>query len=250
VFLDFDGTLAPIASHPSMVQVPDSMREVLRACTRREDTNLAIISGRGLADVRRQVATEGLIFAGNHGLEIEGPGLEAYRHPDIAHYEDRARDLAEQLEKLDQPGAWVEAKGASLTLHFREASPLDQVEVATEARRLIRNAGFQARDALCAVEARPPIGWDKGHAVLHVLREKYGPGWSESIRAIYVGDDETDEDAFRGLRGLAATFRVGPATQPTRAQRRLSDVSAVETLLRWIATRAPGHAFESVTRRA
>ncbi len=76
--------------------------------------------------------------------------------------------------------------------------------------------------------------------MLHVLREKFGPGWSESLRAIYTGDDETDEDAFRSLRGLGATFRVGPATQPTRARRRLSDVAAVETLLRWIAGREPG----------
>lgn len=250
VFLDFDGTLAPIASHPSMVQVSESMRDALRDCARREDTNLAIISGRSLSDIRRQLSIEGVVFAGNHGLEIEGPGIEDYRHPDIGHYEERAHELAEQLAKLNVPGVWVEAKGASLTLHFREATPLDQTTVATEARTLIRNAGFQARDALCAVEARPPIGWDKGHAVLHVLREKYGPGWSESIRAIYVGDDETDEDAFRALRGLAATFRVGPATQPTRAQRRLSDVSAVETLLRWIAKRAPGRSIESETRRA
>lgn len=105
-----------------------------------------------------------------------------------------------------------------------------------------RRAGFQARDALCAVEGRPPIGWDKGHAVLHVLREKYGPGWSESVRAIYAGDDETDEDAFRGLLGLGATFRVGPPTAPTRARRKLSNVAAVETMLRWIASRPAGQA--------
>ena len=97
-------------------------------------------------------------------------------------------------------------------------------------------------DALCAVEGRPPIGWDKGHAVLHVLREKYGPAWSERLRVIYVGDDETDEDAFRSLQGLGMTFRVGRPTGPTRARRRLSDVDAVATLLRWIASRRPGEA--------
>jgi trehalose 6-phosphate synthase/phosphatase len=234
-----------------MVRMSDEMISALRACAAREDTQVAVISGRSLRDIRSHVPVQGVIFAGNHGLEIEGPGIASYRHPDIAHYTDRAKDLAVKLEQLDVEGVWVEAKGASLTLHFREAPMASHERVATEARRIIRDAGFQARDALCAVEARPPIGWDKGHAVLHVLRDCYGPGWSESLRAIYVGDDETDEDAFRALSGLGATFRVGAADQPTRARRRLSGVEAVETLLRWIASRAPGESIvKSMTAEA
>ncbi len=237
VFLDFDGTLAPIASHPSMVKLSNSMRSVLDTCIKREDTDLAIVSGRARSDIQSLIPSDDLIFAGNHGLEISGPGIDDYHHPDIAHYEERATDLARELEGITVPGAWVEAKGASITFHYREAAEEDHVETAEAARGFIRAAGFQARNALCAVEARPPIGWDKGHAVLHILRERYGPGWSEFMRVIYVGDDETDEDAFRSLRGLGMTFRVGPATQPTRARRRLSDVDAVETLLNWIAAR-------------
>ena len=246
VFLDFDGTLAPIASHPSMVKLSDSMRSALEACAARDDTDLAIVTGRGLDDIRKHVPIEGLVFSGNHGLEIEGPGLEPYRHADIGHYAERAVELVRQLGEVAEPGAWVEAKGASLTFHFRELATDRHAAVSGEARQLIVDAGFQARDALCAVEARPPIGWDKGHAVLHVLREKFGPGWSESLRPIYAGDDETDEDAFNRLRGLGATFRVGPPTKPTRARRRLSDVAAVETMLRWIAKRPPARSLASV----
>jgi len=250
LFLDFDGTLTDIVSHPSMVRLGESMREALEGCVAREDTQVTIVSGRGLRDIRKQVPIEDVLFAGNHGLEIEGPGIATYRHPDIGHYTDRASELARKLEQLETPGVWVEAKGASLTLHFREA-PLERHEqIASEASRIIRDAGFQARDALCAVEARPPIGWDKGHAVLHVLRERFGPGWSEEVRAIYVGDDETDEDAFHALSGLGATFRVGPADRPTRARRRLAGVEAVETLLRWIASRSPGEPIAAVGARA
>jgi len=240
LFLDYDGTLAAIASHPSMVRLSDGMRSALEACAARPDTQVAVVSGRSLSDIRKQVPIDRVILAGNHGLEIEGPGIPPYRHPDIAHYTERAKDLACHLEQLDFQGVWVEAKGASLTLHFREAHSSVHAEVAERARVLIRDAGFQARDALCAVEARPPIGWDKGHAVLHVLRECYGPGWSELLRALYVGDDETDEDAFRALSGLGATFRVGSADQPTRARRRLSGVDAVATLLRWLGSRPVG----------
>lgn len=245
VFLDFDGTLAPIASHPSMVKLSEDRRETLRECAARADTDLAVVSGRGLSDVRGLVGLDQIVFAGNHGLEIEGGGIDPFRHPDIVHYEERAGDLRAALAEFEGAGAWVEAKGASLTFHYREANAEDHEALAESAANLIREAGFQSREALCAVEARPPIGWDKGHAVLHILREKYGLAWSESIRVIYVGDDETDEDAFRSLRGLGMTFRVGPPTMPTRARRRLSDVEAVGTLLRWIAKRAPGRPFEA-----
>ncbi|MEZ4352046.1 MAG: bifunctional alpha,alpha-trehalose-phosphate synthase (UDP-forming)/trehalose-phosphatase [Myxococcota bacterium] len=240
VFLDFDGTLAPIAAHPSMVKLPAETIEWLERCVARPDTQVAIVSGRSLRDIRMHAPIDGLVYAGNHGLEIEGPGLDAFRHTDTAHYRERGEALAEALASIDVPGVWTEQKGATLTLHFREAARDEHDAIAQRARELILAAGFQARDALCAVEGRPPIGWDKGHAVLHVLRERYGPGWSESVRAIYVGDDETDEDAFRALLGLGQTFRVGPPTEPTRARRRLSGVGAVQTLLRWIAGRRPG----------
>ena len=245
VFLDFDGTLAPIASHPSMVKLADETRETLEGCVAREDTDLAIVSGRGMSDVKGLVGIDGMVFAGNHGLEISGPGIDDYRHPDIVHYEARAKELAVALQCFEGEGAWVEAKGASLTFHYREADAEAHESLAASAANLIREAGFQSRDALCAVEARPPIGWDKGHAVLHVLREKYGLAWSESIRVIYVGDDETDEDAFRSLQGLGMTFRVGPPTMPTRARRRLSDVEAVGTMLRWVVNRERGRPFSS-----
>jgi trehalose 6-phosphate synthase/phosphatase len=215
----------------------DSMRDALDACIARTDTDVSVVSGRSLDDVHKMVGRDVVVYAGNHGLEIVGPGFEPYRHPDIAHYTERVRELAESMEAARVPGVWVERKGASLTVHFREAEPERQSEVAERARAEIQQAGFQPRDAHCAVEARPPIGWDKGHAVLHVLRSRYGPAWSEELRVIYVGDDETDEDAFRALRGLGATFRVGGADQPTSARRRLSGVPAVQALMQWLAAR-------------
>ena len=73
--------------------------------------------------------------------------------------------------------------------------------------------------------------------MLHILRERYGLSWSERVRVVYAGDDQTDEDAFRFLSGLAATFRVGPADTPTDATRRLPNVAAVESLLAWLGER-------------
>ena len=237
LFLDYDGTLSPIVDHPSEAELAEGIRELLLECVRRADTDVAVVSGRALEDVRARVRIEGVVLAGNHGLEIEGPGLARFAHPDLAHFEERARSLAVSLREIREPGVWLEEKGASLTLHFRQASPAVRAAVAERARTIVRDAGFQARDAHCAVEARPPLGWDKGQAVLYVLRSLHGPAWSEFVRAVYVGDDDTDEDAFRILQGLGVSFRVGRAERPTLASHRLPNVEAVATLLRWVATR-------------
>ena len=243
LFLDYDGTLAPITRHPSETRMEDSTREALEACVRREDTEVTIVSGRSLADLRARLPLEHVAHAANHGLEIDGPGLESFVHPDLHLFAERAHSLAGALRENDEPGVWLEEKGASLTLHYREASPDAHARVAERAKQVITGAGFQAREALCAVEARPPTGWDKGRAVFHVLRARHGPEWPEQLGVVYAGDDETDEDAFRALQGLAATFRVGQAERPTFAERRVPDVAAVEALLRWIAERpGPGGA--------
>jgi trehalose-phosphatase len=237
LFFDYDGTLAEITAHPKDAHMRASMREALAASVRRGDVDVTIVSGRALADVRGLVDVPGLCWIGNHGLEIEGPGLSPFAHPDLPHFSARLHDLAAELAGLGEPGVWVEEKGASLTLHYRAADRARHEEIVQRARDIVRQAGFQARDAICAVEARPPTGWDKGHAVLHVLRALHGPEWASSIEAVYVGDDDTDEDAFRALEGLGVTFRVGRAERATMASHRLPNVDAVETLLRWVAER-------------
>jgi trehalose 6-phosphate synthase/phosphatase len=237
LFLDFDGTLTEIVDHPSEAQLSPSMREALKACVRRDDMELAVVSGRALADLRQVIALPEILLVGNHGLEIEGPGMEPFVHRDMQHFAARLRELAHSIEKGAEEGVWVEAKGASLTVHYRQAAPRLHDEIAARTRAVVLEAGFQARDALCAVEARAPTGWDKGRAVLHVLRARHGPGWSEEIRTIYAGDDDTDEDAFRALQGLGVTFRVGHAERASLASHRLPDVTAVETLLRFLAER-------------
>ncbi len=237
LFLDYDGTLTPIAAHPSKAKLRKTMREALARCAGRRDTEVSIVSGRAMADIRKMVGDPDLIYAANHGLEVEGPSIESFRHQDLIHYEGRSRDLLVGLEKIARDGAWTEAKGPTLTFHVRPVPESKRKALLEKARVVMANHGYQAREAHAALEARPPIGWDKGRAVLHILRECYGPAWSERVRVIYVGDDQTDEDAFRFLSGLAMTFRVGSAETPTAAQHRLPNVDAVRRLLEWIGAR-------------
>ncbi len=237
LFLDYDGTLTPLVDHPSKAKLGRPMRRALEACAERDDTDVSIVSGRALGDVRKQVGDDRLIYAGNHGLEIEGPGIEHFSHEDLVHYAGRADALAEELDAVASFGAWTEAKGPTLTFHYRAVPRSKRRAMIDKVRTIMTSAGYQARDAHEAVEARPPIGWDKGRAVLHVLRDRYGPAWSEHVRVIYVGDDLTDEDAFRFLAGLSLTFRVGSADTPTAATHRLANTTAVQALLEWIGKR-------------
>ena len=178
-----------------------------------------------------------MAYIGNHGFEITGPELAPFQHPDLAHFTDKLAGLAADLERLAVDGAWVERKAATLTMHYRTVDATRRAALLERARATIAAAGFQPRDALCAIEARPPIGWDKGQAVLHIMRQRYGPAWSERVRIIYLGDDQTDEDAFRVLAGLGVTFRVGTADSLSLADRRLPNVDAVQALLEWLTAR-------------
>jgi trehalose 6-phosphate synthase/phosphatase len=236
VFLDYDGTLTPLVEHPSKAKLPAEVRKYLKTLIARDDTDVAIVSGRALDDVRKMVGIEQVTYAGNHGLEVLAPDLPPFRHEDVDHYEGRILELGTELEEVCTDGAWVELKGHTLTWHYRPVKG-DATRLVARAREIVREAGFQARAAHLAVEARPPIGWDKGRAVLHVLRSRHGPAWTENVRVIYIGDDQTDEDAFQVLAGMAATFRVGPADTISAASRRLSDVAAVTAVLRWLAGR-------------
>lgn len=237
LFLDYDGTLTPLCDHPADAVLSDGMRSALQSCVDRPDTDVAIVSGRALADVQQVLDCPGLTYAGNHGLEIAGSGIPDFRHEDLVHYQARIEELVKKLEEVAIEGAWTEAKGPTLTYHYRGVAPDRQARLAERARAVITAAGFQARDARRAIEGRPPIGWDKGRAVLHILRTRYGPSWSDEVRVIYVGDDHTDEDAFRFLAGLAMTFRVGAADALTAATRRLPNVDAVRALLEWLGQR-------------
>lgn len=84
-----------------------------------------------------------------------------------------------------------------LTYHYREV-PIDiRPELVSLAKHLIEESGFKAGLAHCAVEAKPPVQWNKGRASLYILRTAFGLDWSERIRIIYAGDDVTDEDAMQ-----------------------------------------------------
>lgn len=109
---------------------------------------------------------------------------------------------------------------------------------------LFHEHGFYPHHTQMAIEARPPVPWDKGRASLYIMRTTYGVDWPqrvggpERVRILYAGDDDTDEDVMEALSGLACTFRVSKMpVYRSAANYRLTDPEAVQSLLHWLEER-------------
>ena len=238
LFFDYDGTLTPLRDRPEDARLPEATRQALETAARTPNLDTVIVSGRALADVKRLVGVAGLTYVGNHGFEIEGPGI-AFRHPEISRYASAVEGATHELEQLGIPGAQVENKGATLSFHFRLVPEARRKAAIRRARTAIQRRGLQPLLGHQVVEGRPPVPWDKGHAVLYVLVQRHGADWPAHVRALYVGDDATDEDAFRSLHGMGRSICVGAAWDgATQADFALPDPDAVSQLLRWLAAGA------------
>jgi trehalose 6-phosphate phosphatase len=203
LLLDFDGTLAPIVSRPEQAAMPDATRRALERLMAMSGVEVAVVSGRGLADVRERAAIPGIAYAGNHGMEIHGPGIDRI-HPEAAAARpvlERARDELER-EIAVIPGAFVEDKELTLSVHFRLAPRERLGELHDIVRRVVDPLpGVHLTEGKQVIEVRPNVDWHKGKAVLFLLDQMRPPSGAP---VLYFGDDRTDEDAFRALHDAAA----------------------------------------------
>lgn len=232
VALDFDGTLTEIDADPGAPGLTAGRRTILSRLPA-PGRRLAIVSGRALADLRRRVGLPQTIYVGNHGLEIEGPGIE--RHPP----EEIAERLARLLEAVADrlvgreaeaagAGVLIEDKTWTATLHVRPRGDTRRLSaVEARLRDLVEAAGFVLRSGHASWEIRPSDAFDKGDALRHVIDAIPG---AAAERVLYVGDDVTDEDAFRALPA-AVTARVGDGDVETAARYRLAGPVEVYEML-------------------
>lgn len=193
--------------------------------------SLAIISGRALADLMSRVPLPEVIFAGNHGLEIRGLGLDGERSqatmlkPRLAALTARIQELAAGV-----PGLHIENKGLSLTVHLRNVPAAFHPAVSSAVQQAGESdAAFKLQHGNMVQEFLPDIGWDKGAALKQIAARLGLPGCA----AFYAGDDTTDESVFTALpTGL--TVRVG-GDAPTAARWTARDPADVLRLLDGIA---------------
>jgi trehalose 6-phosphate phosphatase len=237
VGLDFDGTLAPIVRRPDDAALPAATEPLLRALAARSDTHVALVSGRSLHDLRRRVGIDGVYYAGNHGLEIEGPGV-ARVHPDAEAAVARLGRMARLLEQRlgDRPGVIVEDKGLTLSVHYRMVDDDgDAARVRADVHAVCAGArGLRLTEGKKVVEVRPDVDWHKGRA-LRFLRETLVPPGS-GAPTLFIGDDRTDEDAFREVGDDGCAIVVGDSPPAdTAATAALASVAAVADFLAGLA---------------
>ena len=204
IFLDIDGTLAPIAPRPEDARVPDDARaEVARLAERY--ALVACVSGRSGEDARRMVGVDGVRYVGAHGLELA---------PDAERWRDEIHSFA---TTVDWP---VEDKGLTVSFHYRQAEDEDAaLEYLDEVAERARQAGLIPRFGRKVLEIRPPVQADKGTAVNQMLDE------TRLRRALYAGQDSSDADGFRALEGLDVGVRVAVSSDEAPNELiRLADV--------------------------
>jgi len=246
VMLDIDGTLAPIAPTPDAAVVPPETRDAVRQLVEMSGVHVALVTGRSVADALRMIRVEGAWIVGNHGLELRTADGDVSTVDEARAYENAIATASSALAPLARsaPGALVENKRWTLSLHYRLVDDAEAPDLIAHARDLARHLGLRVTEGKKIIELRPPIDVNKGTASV-ALAERLGAlGVNGSI--LYAGDDQTDEDAFRLLRGRAShavTARIMDAAADTRvpadtkAEFVFASPSELRRVLEWLIGR-------------
>jgi trehalose 6-phosphate phosphatase len=232
LLMDYDGTLTPIMKRPEEATISADMRRLLARLLKHYPT--AIISGRALKDIRKLVGLRKIYYAGNHGLEIYGPGLKLVK-PEAKKMASTVSkicvDLRSELGDID--GTIVEDKGLTASVHYRLVAPeklrgLKRIFTRITKPHIIARRIKIARGKK-VLEIRPNIDWDKGKAVLWIIDALKPRG---RVLPIYLGDDKTDEDAFRALKNKGITILVSNTSKKSNAEYFLRNVNEVKEFLK------------------
>lgn len=229
LFLDFDGTLSPIVDDPDRAAALPGTPELLERLARR--LPVAVVSGRGLADLASRVAVDGVAYAGSHGFEIRTrEGFEVRPFPEAAAPLEGAIADLRRIARAT-PGSRLEDKRFALALHLRGVSPDVEVSAVARTRSLAESRGLRFSQGRRVVELHPAEAWNKGRAVDWFLDRWAADGTRP--RALFIGDDVTDEDAFEALSAGTGTGIIvrPPAPRDTAARWALDSPIEVRTLL-------------------
>jgi trehalose 6-phosphate phosphatase len=220
IALDFDGTIAPIVPHPDDAQLLPQARSVLNQLAHREDTEIALISGRSLRDLVTRIGIADVYYAGNHGLEIHGPDL----HDTVA----AALELQPAVQRCAVAlraalngikGVYLEDKRLSLSVHYRmvdDPGAQEHVQDTVQSVFAEHSQGLRVTTGKRVLEVRPDVDWHKGKALLYII-EEIESARGAAMLPLFVGDDQTDEDGFAALSATGAGVLVGAPDRDTAA---------------------------------
>ncbi|XP_020083599.1 probable trehalose-phosphate phosphatase 6 [Ananas comosus] len=242
MFLDYDGTLSPIVDDPDSAFMSDAMRAALRSVARHFPT--AIVSGRCLDKVYDFVKLAELYYAGSHGMDIKGPAkgrnfkkakAKAVLFQPASEFLPMIDEVYKALlEKTNStPGAKVENNKFCVSVHFRCVDEKHWSGLAEQVKSVLKEyPKLKLTSGRKVLEIRPTIKWDKGKA-LEFLLESLGFANCNDVLPVYIGDDRTDEDAFKVLRERGQGFGILVSKFPkeTNASYSLRDPAEVMDFL-------------------
>lgn len=219
---DYDGTIAPIVSDPTQARPSREAMVALRTLSELPHTNVALISGRSLADLAELSGDpEGVYLVGSHGSEFD-LGFAEMLSPEA---KARHEEISEALHRVahDHPGCFVEVKPASVALHYRNAeADVGRSAVERAERELRDKSGVFVKRGKMVLELAV-VSTHKGDA-LNTLRQRFG-----ASAVLFMGDDRTDEDAFATLTGPDVDVKVGGGESSARY--RVADTTEVARVL-------------------
>ncbi|KAG8660392.1 probable trehalose-phosphate phosphatase D [Manihot esculenta] len=242
MFLDYDGTLSPIVEDPDRAFMTNEMREAVRDVARYFPT--AIVTGRCRDKIYSFVKLAGLYYAGSHGMDIKGPsksrkykkGHQALLFQPASKFlpmiDEVYKVLIEKTKSIS--GAKVENNKFCVSVHFRCVEEKMWAALAEQVRSVLNDyPKLRLTQGRKVLEIRPTIKWDKGKA-LEFLLESLGYANSNDVLPVYIGDDRTDEDAFKVLRnrGQGLGILVSKFPKETNASYSLQEPTEVKDFLR------------------
>ncbi|KAL4367356.1 hypothetical protein GQ457_05G014430 [Hibiscus cannabinus] len=241
MFLDYDGTLSPIVADPDRAFMSKKMRKTVRKLAKCFPT--AIVSGRCRDKVYNFVKLTELYYAGSHGMDIKGPEKHSKSNQDTELLFQPASEFLPMIDEVykqlvettkSTPGAKVENNKFCLSVHFRCVDEKKWSELAQQVKSVLKDyPKLRLTQGRKVLEIRPTIKWDKGKA-LEFLLESLGFANCTDVFPVYIGDDRTDEDAFKILRDRGQGFGILVSKFPkdTNASYSLQEPDEVMDFLR------------------
>jgi len=238
ICLDFDGTLASITETPDKAILPEQTKNILKEISDSLNARLAFISGRTLDNIRSKIGIKNAIYSGNHGFEIEGPKIK-FKPAVPSGFRKTLEKIKDDLlrKTCAFKGVIIEDKGLALSLHYRLAAKENIPKIKTIFQEtviipLVKNK-IRIKPGKMVLEIRPPVEWDKGKVVLWLLARQVFASKNMPVFPMYIGDDVTDEDAFKALKNKGLTIFVGEPKE-SYAQYYLKNINEVADFLKKI----------------
>lgn len=202
LLFDYDGTLTPIVEMPELAVLSEGTKQLLKALSHNRHFLVGVVSGRGLSDIQGKVRVNGIFYVGNHGFEIKGRGIN-YVHPINDEIKSIMSNISQMLNNSlsEIKGVIVENKGFTVSIHYRLAKKKEIDKVKGILQQVVKAAHLSDKLKIThgkkVYEVKPDVHWHKGMAAKLII-EKYGSkGRKDALLPVYLGDDQTDEDAFK-----------------------------------------------------